>query len=129
MSTNPGLRSVHPLSPLLSLSDIDIRQSASPAIFIAYFNTFLKITRSLPHLATFNTMEYGIEGRRLQTPISSVGQRPVVFICCRCCFFVEKLRRIASVISKASGIKLLSLELAPGRIMRHDDKNERNCRT
>lgn len=51
MSTNPGFDPFTPPSST-SLSDIDdMRLSASPAIFIAHFNTLLRITRSLVYLA------------------------------------------------------------------------------
>ena len=61
MSMNPGFDPFAPSSPP-SLSDIDdMRLPASPAIFIAHFNTLLKITLSLVYLAisaVFGMIEY-----------------------------------------------------------------------
>lgn len=53
MSMNSGFDPFASSSP--SLSDIDdMRLPASPAIFIAHFNTLLKITRFLVYLAIFS---------------------------------------------------------------------------
>jgi len=117
MSTNPAssIHSTLPLLPppsrvtsLLSLSDIDIRQSASPAIFIAYFNTFLKITCSLPHL---DFEHDGIQNRSkvaISVGVSRLVNAPLCLLLSLLYCLAEKLRRIASEISKVSS-KLLSL--------------------
>lgn len=155
----PGCSFDPPVSVILyspprasSSADIDdVGQSASLAIFIARFNTLLKITRwlslslssvissscLLPGFAMEYTDSESWEGvatarglRFLFAPIAlpprPLGQRPAVLSLSPFRREIET-NRVAEV-SKADGIKLLSLEPVRGRIMRHDDKNEPSCR-
>lgn len=109
MSTNSGFDPfILPAAPVVPsrLSDIDdIRQSASPAIFIAHFNTLLKITRPVsspplldpPFSARWNT-DFTL---RVTLPGALAGLvNAQLCYCCRRRCLAEKLRLVAPEESK-----------------------------